>query len=90
MSPSTLRGTLTGTIPAPAERVRQAAHQFCTYHAPTPEKVEHFAAVSKAVEDAIVAITEHVPPSGDRTAAIRLLADARMTANRAISLDGAF
>lgn len=83
-------GDLPGDGEFSPEQVREAAHEFCTYHAPTGDKPARFAAVSKAVEDAIVVLVEHVPPSGDRTAAIRMLADARMVANRAISLDGAF
>ena len=70
--------------------VRAAAHEFCIYHTPTGTMPARFVAVSKAVEDAIVALIQNVPPCGDRTAAIRMLADARMVANRAISLDGMF
>jgi hypothetical protein len=88
--PSKVRHILTGPGPHSAEEIRAAAHEFCTYHAPTGDKPARFAAVSRAVEDAIVVLVETVPPSGDRTAAIRMLADARMVANRAISLDGAF
>lgn len=85
----TVRDSLTrGTSATP--EVRAAAHEFCTYHTPTGDMPDRFAAVSQAIEDVIVVLVENCPPSGDRTAAIRMLADARMVANRSISLNGAF
>lgn len=84
-----MRDVLTKGTKGSAE-IRDAAHEFCTHHAPTGDMPARFTAVSKAIEDAIVVIVENVPPSGDRTTALRMLADARMVANRAISLDGQF
>lgn len=86
-----VRDVLTrGSRATDPELVRGAVHQVCTYHAPTAEMTPRFAAVSKAIEDAVVVLVENCPPSGDRTAAVRALLDARMTANRSISLGGVF
>lgn len=90
-----LRDVLNSTAPGQENaevqvQIREAAHEFCSYHKPTDEMQVKFLAVSKAIEDAIVTLVNNCPPCGDRTAAIRMLADARMTANRSISLEGAF
>lgn len=81
---------LRATKDTDASLVRAAVHEVCTYHSPTGDMPARFAAVSKAIEDACVVLIENCPPSGDRTAAIRQLLDARMVANRSISLAGAF
>lgn len=77
----------TGT---PVVEIRIAAHELCHYHAPIADMPQRFEAVSQAIEDAVVVLVSVCPPSGDRTAAIRMLLDARMVANRSISLNGAF
>lgn len=75
---------------ADEDTIRAAAHEACSYHTPSGDMPARFAAVSKAIEDAVVALVQNCPPSGDRTAAIRQLLDARMVANRSISLNGVF
>lgn len=62
--------------------------KLCTYQPPTPEMQPHFEAVAKATEAYIRVLKAHVPPSADRTVAIRHALDARMNANMAIALDG--
>ena len=56
-----------------------------TYHAPTPEQVEKYAKINEAVRAAARVILQECPPNPDRTAAIRLLREARMTANASIA-----
>lgn len=61
-----------------------------TYHAPTPEQIEHYQAIrAKAIEFAAV-IVEHTPASADQTVAIRKLRECVHVANAAIALDGKF
>lgn len=90
MNKSEVRNVLTGVMAASPEELRAAAHEICQYRTPTGDMPERFQAVSAAIEDAIVVILTNVPACGDRTAAIRSLADVRMVANRAISLQGMF
>ncbi len=58
------------------------------YHAPTPEMTAKFLVVRDAIEKAAIAIDAECPPGADRTAAIRKLKEAHMTANAAIVLEG--
>ena len=58
------------------------------YHAPTTEMNAKFDAVRQAIEAAAVVIDENCPPSADRTAAMRKLKEAQMTANASIVLEG--
>ena len=67
----------------------QLAHIF-SYHAPSPEQIEHYQAIrTKALELAQV-IVAHTPPSPDQTTAIRKLRECVMVANSSIALRGQF
>lgn len=70
--------------------IRAACNNVNTYRPPNAETLPKFDHVKQAIVTAMSEIVLHCPPSGDRTAAIRLLMDARMAANRAISLEGEF
>jgi len=59
------------------------------YHAPTPEQVSAMKVVREAAKNFAFAIDAACPPSADRTAAMRQVQDANMTANRSIVLGGA-
>lgn len=63
--------------------------EIMSYHAPTPESLVKFAAVRKAAIDLVTAIDDNCPASADRTAAVRQVQDALMTANRSIANNGA-
>ena len=56
-----------------------------TYHAPTPEQAEKYRRINNATKAAALVIHQECPPSPDRTAAMRLLREARMTANSSIA-----
>lgn len=56
-----------------------------TYHAPTPEQAEKYGRINAACKAAALVIHTNCPPSADRSAAIRLLREARMTANASIA-----
>ena len=60
------------------------------YHPWTPEQIAKGKIVRDALSAALKAIIENVPPSADRSAAIRKIRDARMDANSAITHNGAF
>lgn len=59
-----------------------------TYHAPTPEQTKQLELVNAAASSFARMILEACPRSADRTAAIRLVREARMTANASIVLEG--
>ncbi len=63
--------------------------EMFTYH-DDPAKVPHYDAVNDAAKALFRTIQEHCPPSPDRSAAFRMVREARMTANAAIALDGKF
>ena len=58
------------------------------YHAPTDDMTARFDAVRRAVTNAAIQIDEVCPAGADRTAAIRKLKEAQMTANASIVLGG--
>lgn len=59
-----------------------------SYHAPDADQIPKYAALRSAAKVFAEAIDANCPPSADRTAAMRLLQDAVMTANRAVALQG--
>ena len=59
-----------------------------TYHAPDAVQLVQYAAVREAAKAFARTVIEHVPPSADRTAALRKVREAVMTANAAIALRG--
>lgn len=67
---------------------RDEIRDLFTYHAPTPDMTAKFLVVRCAIEQAAFAIDENCPPGPDRTAAMRKLKEAHMTANAAIVLEG--
>ena len=74
----------------PTEAPKDDIEQLFTYHAPTPEQIEQYASIrAKGMEMAHV-IDKNCPASPDRTASIRLLREAIMTANASIATGGGF
>jgi hypothetical protein len=62
--------------------------QLFSYHPPTVETLQKFSAINQAAKNFAEVILQNCPPSADRSAAIRQIREARMTANAAISLNG--
>lgn len=60
------------------------------YHAWDENKMLDGKVVREALADAVRVIIDHVPPSEDRTAAIRKIREARMDCNSAITHDGRY
>lgn len=56
-----------------------------SYHAPTPETIPVFEAIRDAGHDMAEKVMALVPPSPDRTVAIRHIRDAVMNANAALA-----
>lgn len=60
------------------------------YHPWTEEQKEHGARVRLALANAVLQIIDSVPPSPDRSAAIRKIREARMDCNSAITHGGKY
>ena len=74
----------------PVEPPKDQIENLFTYHAPTEEQKEAYLVIrEKAMEFARV-IDENCPESPDRSAAIRHLREAVMTANAGIATSGGF
>lgn len=58
-----------------------------TYHQVTGDQAERYEALRAAGRTAAIAIVQCCPPSADRSAAIRKLREAIMTANASIALE---
>lgn len=58
------------------------------YHAPTPEQVEDYEVLRDAAKSFARTLMQVVPASADRSAALRKVREAVMTANAAIALGG--
>jgi hypothetical protein len=60
------------------------------YHTWEEHQVRHGEYVRRALADAVKIIVAHVPPSADRSAAIRKIREARMDCNSAITHNGRY
>lgn len=60
------------------------------YHPWSEDKIAKGTKVREALSDALRVIIENVPPSPDRSAAIRKLREARMDCNSAITHGGSY
>jgi hypothetical protein len=58
------------------------------YHAPNGETLPKYAAINQAAKNFAEVVLQNCPSSADRSAAIRLIRDARMTANASVALNG--
>lgn len=59
-----------------------------TYHSPTPDQLAAYAELRDAALTFATAINALVPDSADKTAAVRKVREAVMTANAAIACGG--
>lgn len=70
------------------ERDRELLEELFTYHPPAPGDKERYERITAAARAFAEVILEECPPSADRSAAIRKVREARMTANAAIACKG--
>ena len=75
--------------PTPTQETRDVIAELFTYHPPTPEQVELYVQIRTAGESLARVIHVCCPGGPDRTAAIRKVREAVMTANASIATDNA-
>ena len=63
----------------------ELADDLFTYHKPTPEQAAKYDAINEAAKAFFKTVHENCPQSPDRSAAVRLIREARMTANASIA-----
>lgn len=64
---------------------REVIEDLFTYHPPTDLTRPKYAAINEAAKSFALVVYETCPPSPDRTAAMRQIREARMTANASIA-----
>lgn len=65
--------------------VRELAEDLFKYHTPTPEQAAKYELINAAAKAFFIVVHENCPQSPDRSAAVRLIREARMTANASIA-----
>lgn len=78
-----------GSVGVPVEAAKDAIETLFTYHEPTPEQEISYLQIREAGKALVRCIDAHVPPGPDRTAAVRKVREAVMTANTAIATGNA-
>lgn len=58
------------------------------YHAPTEATLPKYAAINAAAQEFARVVLTECPDGADQSAALRLIREARMTANASVALDG--
>jgi len=76
-----------GTAARPMTR-QEILDKLFSYHAPTPTTIAKYAAINQAAKNFAEVVSQNCPNGADLSAAIRLIREARMTANAAVALDG--
>lgn len=80
------RGTQASTSCEPSSE--QIVAEFFKYHTPNDFTIPKYAAINQAAKKFAEVVLQNCPSGADRSAAIRLIRDARMTANAAVALNG--
>ena len=62
--------------------------EIFSYHAPTPEQIEHYSKIRAKAKELALVIVECTPRCADQSAALRALRETVMTANAAVALGG--
>lgn len=70
------------------EKQQQQLDAWFKYHPPTPDDVPRFNAITEAAAAFARVVMTNTPPCADQSAALRLVREARMTANAAIACKG--
>jgi hypothetical protein len=69
---------------------RAEIDEIFEYHAPSAEDLVRYQKIRAAAKELALTIAQCAPPSPDRSAAIRKVREAVMTANAAVALKGKF
>lgn len=69
------------------EKLSDFIERAFTYHPPKEGQPERYVAIRDAAKELALAIAKNCPDSADRSAAIRKVREAVMTANAAIALE---
>jgi hypothetical protein len=78
-----------GEVDVPVEPPVDAIEALFTYHSPTIEQVEQYKEIRNAAKSLARVIDQNCPPGPDRTAAVRHIREAVMTANASIATNNA-
>lgn len=69
-------------------QIEERLEHLFKYHAPTEETIPKYNAINAAAKEFARTVMKVCPPSADQSAALRLIRDARMTANASVALGG--
>ena len=76
------------TVTHPSNNItRENVFDVFSYHEPTSEQLVRYEELREAARNFASMILQHAPPCADRSAAIRHVREALMTANAAIALE---
>lgn len=78
-----------GTVGVPVEAPKDPIEELFTYHKSTPEQEEAYRQIRQAGMALVLCIDHYCPAGPDRTAAVRHIREAVMTANASISTGNA-
>lgn len=78
-----------GDVGVSVEPAQDAIERLFTYHKPTDEQAHQYLRIRNAAKNLVRCIDEECPPGPDRTAAVRKIREAVMTANAAIATGNA-
>ena len=78
-----------GDVGVPVEPSRDPIEELFTYHAPDDEQSHKYLRIRKAAKDLVRVIDADCPSGPDRTAAVRKIREAVMTANASIATGNA-
>lgn len=85
--PQGITGAATLNPPAAGSGMAIDVDHIFTYHPPVGNQPDRYASIREGARVFAHIILNNTKPSADQTAAIRLLSEAMMTANKAISLE---
>jgi hypothetical protein len=78
-----------GEVGVPVEAPKDAIEELFTYHAPNDQQAHQYLRIRKAAKDLVRVIDAECPAGPDRTAAVRKIREAIMTANASIATGNA-
>ena len=78
-----------GEVSVPTDEPKGAIEELFTYHAPSGDQPERYKRIREAAKALAYEIDRSCPPGPDRTAAIRHIREAVMTANASIATNNA-